>query len=67
MNGFSCSCVLGWTGPTCAVNVDDCTPNLCRNGATCNVSPFTESVYNDLSPVYMVKIMSGRIAFLRME
>ncbi|XP_030370346.1 protein serrate [Scaptodrosophila lebanonensis] len=31
---FSCDCLEGWGGPTCAQNLDDCV-GQCRNGATC--------------------------------
>lgn len=30
-----CSCLLGFEGPTCQINVDDCEDNDCENGATC--------------------------------
>ncbi|KAG9346148.1 hypothetical protein JZ751_007966 [Albula glossodonta] len=30
-----CSCPLGFEGPTCEINVDDCEDNDCENGATC--------------------------------
>lgn len=31
---FTCECLDGWTGPTCARDVDDCI-GQCKNGATC--------------------------------
>ncbi|CAD6995086.1 unnamed protein product [Ceratitis capitata] len=31
---FSCVCLEGWGGPTCAQNIDDCV-GQCKNGATC--------------------------------
>ncbi|XP_049304879.1 protein serrate [Bactrocera dorsalis] len=31
---FSCVCLEGWGGPTCAQNLDDCV-GQCKNGATC--------------------------------
>ncbi|XP_037945488.1 protein serrate [Teleopsis dalmanni] len=31
---FSCVCLEGWGGPTCAKNLDDCV-GQCKNGATC--------------------------------
>lgn len=31
---FSCTCLEGWGGPTCAKDIDDCL-NQCKNGATC--------------------------------
>uniref|UniRef100_A0A1X7T6V2 EGF-like domain-containing protein n=1 Tax=Amphimedon queenslandica TaxID=400682 RepID=A0A1X7T6V2_AMPQE len=31
-----CHCVEGYTGKNCSVNIDDCSPNPCQNGATCN-------------------------------
>lgn len=32
--GYSCTCLAGWTGRDCELNVDDCT-GQCLNGATC--------------------------------
>lgn len=31
---FSCLCLEGWGGPTCAENLDDCV-GQCKNGASC--------------------------------
>ena len=31
-----CSCVDGWTGPTCADDIDECADAPCLNGGTCN-------------------------------
>lgn len=31
----SCACPLGFEGPTCQINTDDCEDNDCENGATC--------------------------------
>ena len=33
--GFICKCEPGWKGFNCSVNVDDCKPNCCANGAAC--------------------------------
>lgn len=30
-----CECVSGYSGRLCHVDLDDCEPNLCLNGATC--------------------------------
>ena len=35
---YSCTCSAGWTGVNCAVNINDCSPNPCRNGGSCVVS-----------------------------
>ena len=35
--GFTCSCVTGWEGDTCNVNINDCRPDSCQNGGTCQV------------------------------
>lgn len=37
INDFHCACDSGWTGKTCASNIDDCMPNPCYNGGTCKV------------------------------
>uniref|UniRef100_A0A669DUN9 Slit homolog 1 protein n=1 Tax=Oreochromis niloticus TaxID=8128 RepID=A0A669DUN9_ORENI len=31
----NCTCPLGFEGPTCETNIDDCDDNDCENGATC--------------------------------
>lgn len=31
----TCVCHSGFSGPTCATNVDDCAPNPCLHGGTC--------------------------------
>ena len=38
MNDFMCVCTTGWGGERCHVEVDECRPQPCRNGATCTVS-----------------------------
>ncbi len=35
MNGFSCSCIPGYTGPTCASDIDECAESPCTNGGLC--------------------------------
>ena len=37
MNGYMCSCNIGYTGTNCDQNIDDCSPNSCQNGGTCLV------------------------------
>ena len=37
MNGFSCVCTTGWDGDRCQSERDECTLQLCLNGATCTV------------------------------
>ena len=36
--GYTCTCETGYTGTDCDMNIDDCDPNPCQNGGTCNVS-----------------------------
>ena len=31
-----CTCLAGYEGATCAVDIDDCAPNPCLNGGTCS-------------------------------
>ena len=33
---FQCSCLPGYSGSTCEVDINDCDKNPCRNGATCH-------------------------------
>ncbi|WAQ94725.1 CRUM1-like protein [Mya arenaria] len=35
LNGYDCTCDVGFTSQRCDVNIDDCTANVCMNGATC--------------------------------
>ena len=35
---YTCTCNPGWTGVNCAINIDDCSPNPCRNRGLCIVS-----------------------------
>ena len=37
INQFTCDCEAGWTGNICDINIDDCEPNPCLNGANCTV------------------------------
>ena len=32
-NRYACQCDAGWTGETCAININDCDPNPCVHGA----------------------------------
>uniref|UniRef100_A0A1I8QAK7 Delta-like protein n=1 Tax=Stomoxys calcitrans TaxID=35570 RepID=A0A1I8QAK7_STOCA len=32
---FTCACALGWTGPTCEINIDECAGGPCEHGGTC--------------------------------
>ncbi|XP_042161593.1 protein jagged-1b isoform X2 [Oncorhynchus tshawytscha] len=33
--GYECVCSPGWSGPSCSINVDECSPNPCNHGGTC--------------------------------
>ncbi|PWA26071.1 hypothetical protein CCH79_00001470 [Gambusia affinis] len=33
--GYECQCAPGWSGPSCTINVDDCSPSPCNHGGTC--------------------------------
>ena len=32
---FRCDCVIGFTGPRCEQNINECASNPCHNEATC--------------------------------
>jgi E3 ubiquitin-protein ligase HERC3 len=32
---FTCECAAGYSGNTCATNIDECSPNPCQNDGTC--------------------------------
>jgi len=42
-SSYTCNCNSGFTGMNCAVNIDDCSNNPCKNGGTCmdGVNNFT--------------------------
>ena len=35
LDGYSCTCVAGYTSDDCSVNINDCDPNPCENGGSC--------------------------------
>ena len=35
MNGFTCSCLLGYTGIRCEQDINECSPSPCLQGAQC--------------------------------
>ncbi|CAH1779949.1 unnamed protein product, partial [Owenia fusiformis] len=35
-HGYTCSCVPGYEGLRCDIDIDECTSNPCPNGGTCN-------------------------------
>ncbi|XP_078491034.1 EGF-like repeat and discoidin I-like domain-containing protein 3 [Ciona intestinalis] len=32
---YNCTCPCGWNGTNCEIQIDECTVNLCQNGAEC--------------------------------
>ena len=32
---FNCTCLAGWRGRTCEINIDDCLSQPCQNGGNC--------------------------------
>lgn len=40
---YTCDCHSGYTGPHCEEDIDECKmyPDMCKNGATCEVSLYT--------------------------
>ncbi|KAK3713436.1 hypothetical protein QZH41_012473, partial [Actinostola sp. cb2023] len=35
VNGFTCHCSTGYTGPLCNITINDCVTRPCQNGGTC--------------------------------
>lgn len=46
INSYTCSCISGYTGPNCAINIDECADNPCLNGGICNVCIITPLIFN---------------------
>ena len=62
---FKCFCVPGWKGDTCNINIDDCCPDPCQHGGTCQVrrgeyfdSPLT---LNSTRKLRMINFYNTRI------
>ena len=36
-DGYDCACDPGYTGRDCGVEINECDPDPCMNGATCTV------------------------------
>lgn len=49
VNGYRCSCPLGFFGLNCEVNHDECLSRPCQNGANCTVSHSHPLPYKALS------------------
>ena len=45
VSSFSCSCVEGYEGNRCETNTNDCDPNPCENGGTCQVLGLATILY----------------------
>lgn len=41
--GYTCTCQSGYTGPTCAFQINECNSSPCQNGGTCtdNINGYT--------------------------
>lgn len=35
MNGYSCTCPIGFAGFLCDININECSSNPCLNNGTC--------------------------------
>ncbi|KAL3870939.1 hypothetical protein ACJMK2_038967 [Sinanodonta woodiana] len=35
LDGYTCSCDLGYSGSNCDINIDDCTDNACQHNSSC--------------------------------
>ena len=44
MNSFHCSCAEGYEGDRCEINTNDCDPDPCENGGTCQVNAFLQYI-----------------------
>ena len=53
LGSYICHCPVGYTGPACEQEIDECDPNPCYNGSTCIVSKLsTLSLYHFLCIIY---------------
>ena len=49
LNDYVCVCVAGWEGKDCNMEIDDCNPDPCVNGATCEVCTLLNCMDNQFS------------------
>ena len=53
---YTCTCVAGWEGDNCSIDIDECASRPCQNGATCAESGVDPSIPLD---VYMCTCAYG--------
>ena len=69
INDLKCDCSAGFTGDTCHIDIDDCTPNPCANGTCLTDDYYSVLVLKDLlagtavtlSLVVIVTLIHARI------
>ncbi len=46
---YTCSCLPGYTGASCEIQVNECSGNPCRNGGSCTVSIDQDKIQTETS------------------
>jgi hypothetical protein len=64
VNGFSCSCLGGYSGNACQFNINECASAPCQNGATCVDAVNSFSCAWSASLSFFVVLFSFFLSFL---
>ena len=67
VNSFSCSCAEGYEGDRCEINTNDCDPNPCENGGTCQVAVLHIKFHQHINFVHITCSYTGSDQWLHVH